>query len=405
MSSIQDLSHFSRYKNMDCTSILADPKTEVDSYQRYHAYIRDVCIEFGCIRVYLSQDMIPEDRKSSHVHLSNWLNDCLLGNHEEYVSPPFGLAPTEYSFMSAYEDGVEKEIKCYIMRLPKLSGSFDEDVFYQENIYLFHRTRDAYALMHYLAQKHLPLLKLDQTRIALYTWINGNWLGPEYSKKTSEFYGMETEFEAIASDHDIVCNRQALANKLGAMSGLNYLLYGEPGTGKTTFVMTVARRLGIKRVYVVKAEDMVDSKVMERCLNPRTDAKRIVIVEDFDRYLQDIGEKKMSALLNSLEGVCDGSGIFRFFSANFPEVVEGSTGALVSRFSRFIEFPLPDVSTITKYLKSVLCGEYEEDESTILEASEDFVAHRRTIRDIQKLLLRHIMDPIPLVGCITELSE
>ena len=62
------------------------------------------------------------------------------------------------------------------------------------------------------------------------------------------------DFDHLASDRDAV-EKLVKAGLAGKEKGINILIYGEPGTGKTEFSSVLAERLGAKATYVGETDD------------------------------------------------------------------------------------------------------------------------------------------------------
>ena len=193
-----------------------------------------------------------------------------------------------------------------------------------------------------------------------------------------------------------------LAKKLGADSGINYYLYGEPGTGKTTSVKVLAYELGIP-IYCVNLKNINASR-MNKALSPISPDKiKIVLVEDFDRYIKGdngYGDNCMSDLLNALDGVHSSYGTIRIFSANFPENTLTDT-ALRSRISRFMEFKLPSVENVAKHIMNV----FPENKDLAIEFANKISERHMSIRDVNSYLSRFIIDDNPLTEAINGFDE
>jgi len=177
-------------------------------------------------------------------------------------------------------------------------------------------------------------------------------------RSIDDLIGLEEYFDLVKNDVLRQDKHQELLSKLGATSGLNYMLYGTPGTGKSSFVRAFATAFEIP-IYVVKLTQAVNETQLTKMLIPDTVAKhatslKLVLLEDFDRYLENNKENKaiMSAILNAFDGVFSAINIVRFFSANNPEIIN-KNGALVSRMNRTFLFDLPNKNFVKEQIKRV----------------------------------------------------
>ena len=232
--------------------------------------------------------------------------------------------------------------------------------------------------------------KTPNNRGKIFTWSswNNNYVVSQLNideKSETEIFGVDEFFQTMENDIKAVELNESIARKLGATCGYNYVIYGRPGTGKTSSVKALANKLGLP-IYITSLAGYIESSTINSMLNPVSDAKfKIVLVEDFDRYINGKRSKNdfvdcfgstdndnnvnddnddnddnevdgtstyMSALLNALEGVHSSLGTIRIFSANFPEKVLIDE-ALTSRMSRFIKFMDPEANHIEQHILSV----------------------------------------------------
>jgi hypothetical protein len=135
---------------------------------------------------------------------------------------------------------------------------------------------------------------------------------------------------------------------------LNYLLYGAPGTGKTTLVKIIANKLKLP-IYNIKGIDTSSFSVAS-LLSPKTGGLSfdtvILLFEDFDRNISE-GKMTMSDILNALDGIQNNHKIIRFFTGNDCDVIFKNK-ALISRFNGIFKYNTPTMEMIKHKLYKFL---------------------------------------------------
>lgn len=227
-----------------------------------------------------------------------------------------------------------------------------------------------------------------------------------------DLIGLDDHFKCVEDDINILIEKEELCKKLGADSGFNYLLEGPPGTGKSSFVKAVSHQLGLP-IYVVKSSSLFKPDTISNVLCPQNiqngraggynpygqhnkqteiEKFRIVLVEDFDRFLDsELGDEVMSELLNALDGIYPSFGTFRFFSANHPERV-GKNDAMFSRMRRILSFGLPPENDVYAHLLKL----FPKDESDIKQFCHIIKDDKLSMRTINSYICRFIIDDNPI---------
>ncbi|QKF93523.1 AAA family ATPase [Fadolivirus algeromassiliense] len=230
----------------------------------------------------------------------------------------------------------------------------------------------------YLSDKVQPSL---EKRVFIWDSYNGRYVLDHrkmLDKKQDDLIGLDNMFKEVDDDMNNCIRFRERLERFGESTGRNYMLYGPPGTGKSSFVRSIAVKYNIP-IYNVKLTSALDENQLTNMLIPPDNKNnyddyddydddygktsksviennhkmfKIVLLEDFDRYLEIHNTSTMSAILNALDGILPSFGVMRFFSANNPNVISHNK-ALQSRMHRTFFFGLPTVNQIKQQVVHV----------------------------------------------------
>jgi len=117
----------------------------------------------------------------------------------------------------------------------------------------------------------------------------------------------------------------------------------------------------------------------------------VVLLEDFDRYLERHSSDRTSDLLNALDGIENNSNVVRFFSLNSIEHVKKNQ-ALMSRFSRIFVFNCPDEALVKKHLIKIFPNEENAIDKFINKLQERNYIGKVSYRQINNFLSRYYLN-------------
>lgn len=127
----------------------------------------------------------------------------------------------------------------------------------------------------------------------------------------------------------------------------NYLIYSEPGTGKTSLINLMCQDLIDKYNGIVfslssecELELFVDAMKRLRQIEP--DRRVIAIIEDIDSFCDYRNGRLNTLLLNILDGNLKTSNLVTIATTNYIDKLEARYTNRPSRFDRVVEFPLPN---------------------------------------------------------------
>jgi hypothetical protein len=159
----------------------------------------------------------------------------------------------------------------------------------------------------------------------------------------SELIGYDEYVQNISSDLTQSLKYHDFLSGLGEHHSLNYLLFGPPGVGKTSFIKTMATTFQLP-IYIIRGSNMFEYDP-DQLMNPTTSTTgetskqmRILLFEDFDRFLTDReASMTMADILNAMDGIESSVPVIRFFTGNQCDVIFQNQ-ALLSRMTRCLEF-------------------------------------------------------------------
>lgn len=127
----------------------------------------------------------------------------------------------------------------------------------------------------------------------------------------------------------------------------NYLIYSEPGTGKTSLINIMCQDLIEKYNGIVfslsnemELELFVDAMKRLRQIEP--ERRVIAIIEDIDSFCDYRNGRLNTLLLNILDGNLKTSNLVTIATTNYIDKLEARYTNRPSRFDRVVEFPLPN---------------------------------------------------------------
>jgi hypothetical protein len=309
-----------------------------------------------------------------------------------------------------------------------LYNIFDIDVFVQvlssDWMVFYYRTYEDAVKLHQTLEEREKADKVEPD-FPVYEmtkfdgWKNIN--GKSYQTMGKDrLIGYHEYLDKIQNDISNASTYNVFLSSIGEHHTLNYLLYGPPGVGKTSFVKTLATILHLP-IFVIKNESLNED--VDELMNPKLGHPnrnydpfdmRILLFEDFDRYLNSIkSEDSMADILNAMDGIVSDVKVIRFFTGNNPEVIFNNE-ALLSRMTDVIEFKYPSIefymAKLSKFLtfypegqislceveafKSALCSK--------LESSPDIHV---SLRVFSAFVSRYIFHPNCMNRMINNLEE
>ena len=139
----------------------------------------------------------------------------------------------------------------------------------------------------------------------------------------------------------------------------NYLIYSEPGTGKTSLINIMCQDLIEKYNGIVfSLTNMTDLELfpdaMKRLRGIEPDRRVIAIIEDIDNFCDYRHGSLNTLLLNILDGNLKTSNLVIIATTNYIDKLEARYTNRPSRFDRVIEFPLPNEDSRRMFIEKTV---------------------------------------------------
>jgi len=166
-----------------------------------------------------------------------------------------------------------------------------------------------------------------------------------------------------------------------------YLLYGEPGTGKSSVVHAIASELK-RDIYIMKLEATRDIIELTRAMS-NVPHEAILLLEDIDcvvpkrEHSKEDNAISMASLLNILDGICASEGRLLFMTTNHADKLDPAL-IRAGRVDRRIEF-----KGATKDQARKIYERFFPDDKEGIEKFANSVPENTPMSDLQNHLLQH----------------
>jgi len=292
--------------------------------------------------------------------------------------------------------------------LTGLYNLFDVEMFVFNNdsgyIYLCFKDKVSMVKL-YNALFRLKNPKKKEVEYPIYKYGYSDWklVNAYEPRNRKDYVGYDSYLDTVKDDIQMHIEHSAYLKSIGESThSLNYVLYGPPGVGKTSFVKVLATELNLP-ICLVEGHTINVNSDLVPVLNP-TVKGALVLCEDFDRFFQT----KVSELLNSLDGISSEYGVVRFFTCNDTSVVDANE-ALRNRMSQKFEFFYPNAAMFEQQLRRLLQyweGKLGDNADTkISKIVEAAVSKKVTMRPFSTWVIRWMFKNDPLDVLLANLHQ
>ncbi|KAL4590222.1 hypothetical protein LXL04_003148 [Taraxacum kok-saghyz] len=187
---------------------------------------------------------------------------------------------------------------------------------------------------------------------------NGRWKSiPFTHPATIDTAMIDSEFKTkVKSDLEQFLKSKQYYHRLGRVWKRSYLLYGQSGTGKSSFIAGMPKFLCYDLYDVDMSKVTGDSDL--KLLLLQTTSKSMIVVEDLDKYLFEKEKStavSLSGILNFMDGIisCCGEERIMVFTVSNKDQID-PTVLRPGRIDVHIHFPLCDFSSFKNLANSHL---------------------------------------------------
>eukprot|EP01128_Nolandella_sp_AFSM9_P000548 TRINITY_DN10701_c0_g1_i1.p1 TRINITY_DN10701_c0_g1~~TRINITY_DN10701_c0_g1_i1.p1 ORF type:complete len:496 (-),score=94.58 TRINITY_DN10701_c0_g1_i1:175-1662(-) len=259
----------------------------------------------------------------------------------------------------------------------------------------------------------------EKGKLVVYTTYSKSWrkLGnPEEPRNLdSIFLDSGNDFDVkqdILNDIEGFLGQKEWYKSIGIPYRRGYLLHGPPGCGKSSFIKSLAGKLGLGLCLLNLNNKDITDESLNALLN-ETPKKSIVVIEDIDAamHTRDDGGSvttgkhnnalTLSGLLNALDGIGSAQGRIMFLTTNKPSLLDEAL-TRPGRVDRSFYFEKASRVQIAHFARAFFPDQSQE-------SIDEFVSHiaprAHSMAEIQKYLMCYRSDFRSAARNVGSLSE
>lgn len=188
--------------------------------------------------------------------------------------------------------------------------------------------------------------------------------------------------QSVIQDVQDFLSNEDLYNQYGIPYKRNYLFTGSPGTGKTSFIFSLASHFNLN-VGILNMGHQVDDYVFMKAINDMDD-NMILILEDIDalfveRKVNDSNKSMVSfsGILNVMDGIARKHRLITFMTTNYPDRLDE---ALVrpGRIDHWVKFTMATKDQTRKMYQRFIIKNNRSNENT--QIFEEFYQHIKGLK-------------------------
>lgn len=240
--------------------------------------------------------------------------------------------------------------------------------------------------------------------VGVYSHERGNGAAPErlvpMVLREDKYVDLLADLDDLSGNVEDFKNNKNLYTSTSSMYKLGILLFGPPGTGKTSYMRKFIKQH--KDAIVIFLDDIPSRKFLEKLEESTKDQLKIIVFEEVVSLVSH--QDAIREMLDFLDGSKTVSNAIYFMSTNYPEDIPQNV-IRNGRVDLFVRVGYPDKIGANKLVKLYLQREASDSElgqlkdKAIVDIREICFMHRKTnksfeecvkiVEDKHKLLIKH----------------
>jgi chaperone BCS1 len=195
-------------------------------------------------------------------------------------------------------------------------------------------------------------LKKDKEKVSVYVYRNYWSLTSNLEKRkmSSIFLSEQVKNDVILDMENFRAAREKYRH-FGIPYKRNYLFVGPPGTGKTSFIFSLASHFKLK-IYVMNFTNEINDYEFTHALTNTDENNSLLLLEDIDslfvkRESQTKSMITFAGLINCLDGISRKEGLITIMTTNHINKLDAALKR-PGRVDKFVEFTEPTKETVQK---------------------------------------------------------
>lgn len=296
--------------------------------------------------------------------LMNWINEQVVSKRVKLISEYAGVTRF-YDSSSATEvtiNGHNMWVKIQKPDLTDSDSSFDsDDSILSDNLVFTARSAAAIDALQEFLEELTEVTKISKREIYIYNMSSYGWEGKDFKKRSLDTVFLpEGVKEEMVADVKHFMASEARYAAVGIPWHRGYLLYGQPGNGKSSIAAALACEFKFNLYNLPLSGIKDDRELADKISKIQTNS--LLLLEDVDVFAEAVTRSKeskkaetgptLAGLLNALDGVSTPHGLLTIMTTNRREFLDDAL-VRAGRMDFKLELSRPDVFQIASMYEHV----------------------------------------------------